>query len=155
MKLYHKEIHGCGDCPFARDVRFAEGEHWICTHSDTAEMTYRERVITILGYSLPPWCPLPDAEGSMRIQIDNLTKAQEIALEDMMATWVHLGGIGSSRWTAFFADGDGNFRPNITVNGKKPEFSNLVNRTDVWAGDEYRIDFDSIAWKLREAEGEK
>jgi len=91
----------------------------------------------------------------MIIQIDNLTKAQEIALEDMLAEWVNLGCVGSSRWTAFFADGDGNFRPKITVDGRKPQFTDLIDRKELWQGDEYRMDFDCIAWKLHKEEGKK
>ena len=60
---------------------------------------------------------------SMKIEIDNLTEAQAIALEDMLATWQWLGGNGASRWTAFYADGDGNFQPKITIDGRKPEKS--------------------------------
>ena len=89
---------------------------------------------------------------AMTIQIENLTEAQAIAIEDMMRTWQVLGSWGSSRWTAFYADGDGNFRPKITVNGKPAEFTKLLPRNHFWPqgdGGDYRIDFDSIAWKLR------
>ena len=85
----------------------------------------------------------------MTIEIDNLTTAQAIALEDMLATWAHLASLGSSRWTAFFADGDGNFQPKITVDGQRPEFTNLISNEERWDGEEYRIDFDTIAWRLR------
>ena len=89
------------------------------------------------------------------IRIDNLTGPQLEALEDMLATWMHLGGLGSSRWTAFFADGDGNFHPRITVNGKKPKFTEKLERKDLWVKNldcsaEYRIDFDALAWKTHE-----
>lgn len=101
---------------------------------------------------------------SITIVIDNLTEPQAVAIEDMLAEWVRLGSWGASRWTAFFADGDGNFRPKITVDGRKPEFSELIpDRRDVWyqmpkeprarktepMQGEYRIDFDMIAWRLR------
>ena len=86
----------------------------------------------------------------MTIEINNLTPAQAIALEDMLATWAHLGSLGSSRWTAFFADGDGTFRPKIKVDGRKPEFTTLMKREEKWHGEEYRIDFDTIAWRLHE-----
>ena len=106
----------------------------------------------------------------MKIEIDNLTESQAIALEDMLATWQWLGSAGASRWTAFFADGDGNFQPKITIDGRKPEktrlietgFPNVNQNHEYWrtikikSGDEWRdayevymIDFDSIAWKLR------
>ena len=83
------------------------------------------------------------------IEIEGLTEAQEIAIEDMLKTWESLGGMGSSRWTSFYADGDGNFRPKIKINGKKPQYTTLLNRKNLWENDEYRIDFDTIAWALR------
>ena len=108
----------------------------------------------------------------MNVEIDNLTEPQVIALEDMFRTWIQLGKLGMSRYTAFYADGDGNFRPKITVNEKEPEFTNLINRDDlwksikikvvtkttgeeVWEGDSaYIIDFDDIAWALRKEKSE-
>ena len=106
----------------------------------------------------------------MKIEIKNLTKVQEVALEDMLATWVGLGNGGSSRWTAFYADGDGNFRPKITVDGREPRETRLINpRKDrLWKkikvgtaptkwnglkefdwldyGEIYMMDFDKIDW---------
>lgn len=64
----------------------------------------------------------PDKNISMIIEITNLTIAQKMAIEDMLSYWILLGSVGSSRWTSFFADGDGNFKPKITVNGNDPEF---------------------------------
>ena len=84
----------------------------------------------------------------MTIQLDNLTEAQAIAIEDMLATWLKLGSLGSSRWTSFYADGDGDFRPKITVDGRKPAQTTLLTHEQRWHGDEYRVDFDKIAWKL-------
>ena len=57
----------------------------------------------------------------MKIEIDNLTPRQEAAIEDFLLTWMRLGEWGSSRFTAFYADGDGDFRPKIKVNGEKPK----------------------------------
>lgn len=91
---------------------------------------------------------------TLQITIANLTEAQAIAIEDLLATWEQAGGLGCSRWTAFFADGDGNFRPRIAVNGHDPAHQTYVDpgkfwtHGEPWKGD-YRIDFDSIAWKLR------
>lgn len=98
----------------------------------------------------------------MKIEIIGLTKPQEIALEDLFANWVFLGNVGSSRWTAFYADGDGNFRPKILIDGKEAKQQEIVdakcfsrkveigekqyeNRSD----SDYAIDFDTIAWALR------
>ncbi len=47
---------------------------------------------------------------TLTITMENLTEAQEIALNDLFATWQQLRNHGSSRWTAFYADGDGDFR---------------------------------------------
>jgi hypothetical protein len=88
---------------------------------------------------------------TINVEIKNITDTQAIALEDMFRTWVALGNIGSSRWTSFYADGDGNFRPNIKVDGKDAEYSSLINeemRNKMWEKGEYRIDYDMIGWKL-------
>ena len=94
------------------------------------------------------------------IRISNLTKPQVEAIESLMAQWVSLGGLGGSRWTAFYADGDGNFRPRITVNGRKAQFTEKLNHKKLWVsaddlscGSEiYAIDFDAIAWQEHVAE---
>ena len=90
------------------------------------------------------------------IKIDNLTGPQAKAIEDLLRQWELLGNVGSSRWTAFFADGDGNFHPKIKVNGSRPEFSGkgrweTVTFKDGGPDDLYLIDFDSIAWAERAA----
>lgn len=91
----------------------------------------------------------------LTVEIENIDKAQAIALEDMFRTWVALGSMGGSRWTAFFADGDGNFRPKIKVNGQDAQYApddvidDNFRKNYIWDGDEYRIDFDSLYDKLR------
>ena len=96
---------------------------------------------------------------SVRIKIDNLTGPQVKAIEDLLHQWEWLGGVGSSRWTAFFADGDGNFRPRIKVNGKRPESSGkgkwrTLTDKDGYSEGFYVIDFDSIACAERSNETE-
>jgi len=103
----------------------------------------------------------------LEIVIDNLTEAQAIAIEDMLRQWEMLASWGSSRWTAFYADGDGNFRPKIMVNGTRPEHTKLlkpeerankvtVNQVpldkegNIPTSCDYAVDFDTIAWRLRE-----
>ena len=92
----------------------------------------------------------------MNIEIDNITEPQRIALEDMFATMVNLGNIGASRWVCFYSDGDGNYRPNILINGTPSKFTNLISKEErknnIWIDKEYRIDFDLIACKLRKVE---
>ena len=103
---------------------------------------------------------------TLTVVIENVTEAQEIALNDLFATWQQLGSWGSSRWTAFFADGDGDFRPKITVNGEKAKFTDLIDRKVMWSPDKvvagrysdggsYFIDYDWIGWKLQEKEDGK
>lgn len=99
------------------------------------------------------------------VEIDNLTEAQEIALNDFFATWMTLGSWGSSRWTAFFADGDGDFRPKITINSEEPKYTDLVPAEKFWpygnhtdgldTHGEYRIDFDAIGWALQAKEDQE
>ena len=101
---------------------------------------------------------------TLTITMENLTEAQEIALNDLFATWQQLGSWGSSRWTAFFADGDGDFRPKIKINGEQPKFTDLVDRSVMWSadkivalsfyegGDAYHIDFDWLGGALQEKE---
>ena len=86
---------------------------------------------------------------NVTVKICNITLSQSIALEDLFATWQGLGGNGSSRWTSFYADGDGNFHPKIFYNGNKPRNTKLMDIDSKWRGSEYRMDFDSIGWRLR------
>lgn len=94
----------------------------------------------------------------MTIEIDNLTEPQKMAIEDLLATWVQLGNLGGSRWTAFYSDGDGDFRPKITVDGNKPKFVDLpgfdrkeefwIHPDELITTEMYAVDFDSIAWNI-------
>ena len=98
----------------------------------------------------------------MTVEFETLTEAQALALEDLFALWNYLGSAGASRWTAFFADGDGNFQPGIKVNGEKPKRCHLTDERKRWRrlmdvddkrprpDDFYLMDFDAIAWKLHD-----
>ena len=81
-----------------------------------------------------------------------LTEPQKIAIENILKCWNSLSNIGGSRWTAFYADGDGDFHPNATIDGRKPEYSELIDPMKFWekneGRDEFRVDFDSFAWAL-------
>lgn len=80
----------------------------------------------------------------------NLTKAQAIAIEVLLAQWNWLASVGASRWTAFYADGDGNFRPHATIDGRTPDAKRSPFPAEkFWNGNEFRVDFDPIAWSLR------
>lgn len=89
---------------------------------------------------------MSEDKRSITVQIENITEAQAIALETLFAQWVTLGKIGASRWTALFADGDGNFRPRVLVNGRPATASDLP--LDVWKGAEFRIDPDQVACRM-------
>lgn len=94
----------------------------------------------------------------MKIEINNLTKAQELAVIDMFAQWSSNGGVGHSAYVAFYADGDGNFHPKILVDGEKPKHYKMKSNGE-WAGKEkdgiYKIDFDLIARDLWRIEKDK
>lgn len=87
----------------------------------------------------------------------NVTEAQALALELMCETWNRLGSWGSSRFVAFYADGDGNFQPKARIE-KPPEFRELTDDmrkaalkiTSEPMRELHAIDFDPIAWKLRD-----
>jgi len=57
----------------------------------------------------------------IKIEIDNLTEGQAIAIEEFFAVWQFLNEKNMSIWTAFFVDCQGKFIPSIKVNGHKPE----------------------------------
>jgi hypothetical protein len=89
---------------------------------------------------------------SVVICLRNLSIPQSMALEDLMATWQSLGSLGASRWTSFFADGDGDFRPKVLYNGHAPRHTDLIVKEELWHGSEYKIDYDTISWKLHDHE---
>ena len=109
-----------------------------------------------------------DTNETLNIEIKNLTKSQKIAIEQMLHLWVVFGKQGTSRWVNFFADGDGNFHPKIKINGEdtkeqkayfKPDILSYFNSNKSMFGREinekcymYNIDFDDVAWQLREGE---
>jgi hypothetical protein len=95
-----------------------------------------------------------DERLTLNIEIANLTPAQALAIEDMLATWMQLACAGSSRWTCFYADGDGNFHPRIKVDGKPPGHCKLDVPVERWkknpymGSEVYLIDYDTVAWAL-------
>lgn len=95
------------------------------------------------------------SKRKITIEIDNLTEPQAIAIENLLANWRFMGSAGMSRWTSFYCDGDGDFKPKILIDGRKPEVSKIVDDKQFWQGSEYRIDFDAIAWALRESKNQE
>lgn len=55
------------------------------------------------------------------IEIDNLTKAQALAIEEYMAVWKYISDKKFFYWAAMAIDGFVDWSPNITVNGHEPE----------------------------------
>jgi hypothetical protein len=91
----------------------------------------------------------------MTVEIENISKAEKIALEDLLATWASLGKNDRVYlWTAFLAGGK--FRPEIKVDGHIPRNCDLPDRIRAmyWVensdfGDTYRIDSAVVTRLLR------
>ena len=92
----------------------------------------------------------------MKIEMD-VTVPQAVTLREMFNYWNRLAGIGSSRYVAFYVDGDGNFHPHVTMSFSeelpeltKDELGHAVvepRAYDVREGDRF-YDFDPIEWIL-------
>lgn len=82
----------------------------------------------------------------LKIEIDNLTEKQAIAVEQMFNTWEILSRLGSSRYVAFYVDGDGNFHPKILINDKSIKDSEKFSIKDSYNDEKnmYLIDFDNV-----------
>jgi hypothetical protein len=92
----------------------------------------------------------------MTVTID-VTESQALAMQSMFEYMEHLGNAGGSRKVAFYADGDGNFKPHPTISYDKPLAHELTDEMRKLAvvedmdGDRV-YDFDPIGWKLRDLE---
>jgi hypothetical protein len=103
---------------------------------------------------------------TMTITLENVSQSQAIALSKMFKYMEHLGNIGSSRKCSFYSDGDGDFRPKVTIDYPE-ELSEVPEITGVYSGDDiktmkitnnrpsthqgdFNIDPDTIAWKINE-----
>lgn len=87
-------------------------------------------------------------EGKLVITVDNIKPHDAIALKKMFEYMQYLGNVGSSRMCSFFADGDGSFRPKVSFDypidlPEVKEITGINERTG-----EFKIDSDSIAWKI-------
>lgn len=64
----------------------------------------------------------PDLDRrTVKIEINNLTEAQALAVEELMAVWQFISDKKFLYWTAFLVDGFVDWSPKISVNGKTPE----------------------------------
>lgn len=92
----------------------------------------------------------------MTVTID-VTESQALAMQSMFEYMENLGNAGSSRKVAFYADGDGNFKPHPVITYDKPlahELTDEMRKISVvedMDGDRV-YDFDPIGWKLRDIE---
>lgn len=85
-----------------------------------------------------------------------LTKAQALAMQAFFERWNYLSIMGSSRFVAFYVDGDGNFKPNckITCPELDIKLTDDIRRVshmkdgELIINGENAFDFDGIAWKL-------
>ena len=73
-----------------------------------------------------------DKDRKLTIEIDNITEAQAIAIEDMFATWQSIGNIGRNRFVGFNVSGEEGFHPEILVNGNPPQQTTLVETKRCW-----------------------
>lgn len=92
----------------------------------------------------------------LTIILDHISVPQAIAFKKFFEFMQTTGQVGSSRWAAYFADGDGDFKPKIVAfyhdktlaeSEKKMQIIEHIKDEEVIG-----IDYDSIAWELREKE---
>lgn len=58
----------------------------------------------------------------VNITIDNLTEAQAVAIEELLAGWQLISDSNDvTIWTGFFCDGRLDWNPKIKINRKKPK----------------------------------
>lgn len=63
-----------------------------------------------------------DGTYSLNVRFENLTEAQALAIEELLATWQFIGDTGEfSIWTGFWTDSKIDWNPKITVNGEEPK----------------------------------
>jgi hypothetical protein len=100
-------------------------------------------------------------EMTIKLQV---TEAQALAVQAMLECWNSLGSMGSSRYVAFYVDGDGNFKPKATWEYSEPIteltdemrkashiFAKVYREDSPGSQNDHAFDFDPIAWKLRGA----
>ena len=85
---------------------------------------------------------------TLKITLERISLPQAIALKKILEFMDYLGNIGSSRWVAFYADGDGDFRPDLKEFNYPLPIPETKKDVKEMTGTFYGIDFDSIAWEL-------
>lgn len=89
----------------------------------------------------------------MKIELE-VTEPQALTLQAMFEYMEQLGGMGASRYVAFYADGDGDFRPKPEITFDQPvrPLTDEMRKAAV-VEDEHghrKYDFDPIGWMLHE-----
>ncbi len=88
----------------------------------------------------------------LNIEIDNLSKGQAKAIEDMLAVWLLLIEKEKGRWVSMYINGTNGFYPEISVNGKAPERYlenigprwNTINKDTDDEDEVYFLDYERI-----------
>lgn len=90
----------------------------------------------------------------LRVEMD-VTAPQAYALQQFFRMWNMLGNVGSSRYVAFYCDGDGNFHPNCVITTDPPlppmpqeQLALCEGNVDRPVIAEYHVDYDAIGWSL-------
>lgn len=69
---------------------------------------------------------------NLKIDINNITKAQAIAIEDMFSAWQRITIMGRSRFVGYYVNGEEGFLPEIRVNDGFPHQTDLINTDRCW-----------------------
>lgn len=74
---------------------------------------------------------------TLKLKIKNLTPQQAIALVNMFQEMERFGYVGHSAYIGFYADGDGNFHPQVSHNLKysKEDLNRYTEKTKVYEKD--------------------
>jgi hypothetical protein len=81
--------------------------------------------------------PLRYENVTLNVEISNIRPHHAIALKQFLKHLHYAGAVGTSRHYAFFADGDGDFRPKINIesNIELPEIEDQMEfpEKEIWA----------------------
>lgn len=88
---------------------------------------------------------------TMTIEMD-VSVAQALTLQAMFDYWNALASMGSSRFVAFYCDGDGDFRPKCRTSFSAPIPELTAELRQIAVVDENngnrKYDYDPIAWTV-------
>ena len=96
----------------------------------------------------------------LNLAFDNISKAQAIALIKMAKIMQYCGRVGISRDVTFYADGDGDFRPDVKFECSEelPFDTKFATDLSIWraieSNENFKIDYDDIAWQIDDSNGQ-